>query len=437
MRPPSSDGDEAPPRTQVHLVRLLSGFRALRVRNYRLYWTGQLISMTGSWVQVTAQALLVLQLTNSPLAIGLVASFQFLPVMLLSLFGGVIADRAPRYRMILLTQTLAMILAVIFGSLVGLGIIQLWQVYLLALLQGIVNALDTPVRQAFAVELVGREDRPNVVALNSIVFNGSRIVGPALAGLLIGPLGIAAMLYLNAASFLAVMIGLLRMDTGQIAQEPRPPARVISQLREGLAYTWRTPEVLLVMILIGAIGTFGYNFSVTLPLIGGFILHTSPASYGLLGAFLGLGSLTAAVANAYMGSFTPRRMIIAAAAFSLLLGAVATTSNFAVAAALLFALGFAGISFTTAANTVIQLRVPDDLRGRVSSLYFMLFAGSTPIGGLLIGVTASFFGVPDALLICATLCLLGVCAALLYQRSIPRPVSPQTLDICGDLERQP
>jgi MFS family permease len=405
----------------VRLVRLLSGFRALRTRNYRLYWLGQLVSMTGSWVQTTAQALLVLQLTRSPLAIGLVATFQFLPVMLLSLFGGVIADRVPRYRMILLTQTLAMILAAIFGALVGLGLIQLWQVYLLALLQGVVNALDTPVRQAFAVELVSREDRPNAVALNSIVFNGSRIIGPALAGLLIGPLGIAAMLYLNAASFLAVLVGLLRMDVSQIVQAPRrATGRVLSQLREGLAYTWRTPEILLVMILIGAIGTFGYNFSVTLPLIGGFILHTDPAHYGLLGAFLGLGSLTAAIANAYMGSFTPRRMIIAAAAFSLLLGAVAASTSFVMAAALLFALGFAGISFTTAANTVIQLRVPDDLRGRVISLYFTLFAGSTPIGGLLIGAAASLFGVPDALLLCAVLCLLGVGAALVYQRSIPR-----------------
>lgn len=407
-------------RTRTRLVRLLSGFRALRVRNYRLYWIGQLVSMTGSWVQTTAQALLVLQLSSSPLAIGLVATFQFLPVMLLSLFGGVIADRVPRHRMILLTQTLAMILAVIFGALVGLGLIQLWHVYLLALLQGVVNAIDTPVRQAFAVELVGREDRPNAVALNSIVFNGSRIIGPALAGLLIGPLGIAAMLYLNAASFLAVLVGLLRMDVGQLAQATPRPARVLSQLREGLAYTWRTPEVLLVMILIGAIGTFGYNFSVTLPLIGGFILHTDAASYGMLGAFLGLGSLTAAIGNAYMGSFTPRRMIVAAAAFSLLLGAVALSGSFALTASLLFALGFAGISFTTAANTVIQLRVPDDLRGRVSSLYFMLFAGSTPIGGLLIGGAADLFGVPDALLICAALCLLGVGAALVYQRSIPR-----------------
>ncbi|NTV64872.1 MAG: MFS transporter, partial [Oscillochloris sp.] len=379
---------------------------------------GQFVSMTGSWVQATSQALLVLQLTSAPLAVGLVATFQFLPVMLFSLFGGVIADRVPRYRMILLTQTLAMILATIYGSLVGLGLIQLWHVYLLALLQGLVNAVDTPVRQAFAVELVSRDDRPNAVALNSIVFNGSRIIGPALAGILIGPLGIAAMLYLNAASFLAVLGGLLLMDVSQIKQERRPQARVLSQLREGLAYTWRTPEVLLVMILMAAIGTFGYNFSVMMPLIGGFILHTSAVSYGMLGAFLGLGSLAAAVANAYMRNFTPRRMIVAAAAFSLLLGALSTTSSLPVALGLLFALGFAGISFTTAANTTIQLRVPDVLRGRVSSLYILLFAGSTPIGGLLIGGAANLIGVPHTILLCATLCLIGVGGGLLYQQRV-------------------
>jgi MFS family permease len=358
----------------------------------------------------------VLQLTSSPLAVGLVAAFQFLPVMLLSIFGGVIADRVQRHRMIVITQIFALAQAAIFGALVGFGLIQLWHVYLLALLQGLITALDNPLRQAFAVELVGREDRSNVVALNSIVFNGSRIIGPALAGLLIGPLGIAAMLYLNAASYLAVLFGLLRMDMAAIVPQPaRAPARVLMQLREGLAYSWRTPEVRLVMILMAAIGTFGYNFSVTLPLIGGFILNTDAASYGALGAFLGLGSLVAAVSNAYMGRFTPRRMLIAAAAFSLLLGATAMTSNFIVALGLLFALGFAGISFSTAANTIIQLQVPDALRGRVISIYFTLFAGSTPIGGLLIGGAASLFGVPDALLLCAVLCLLGVGGASLYR----------------------
>jgi len=406
-----------PPGGRWSAAALSSGFRALRERNYRLYWLGQLVSMTGTWMQTTAQAWLVLQLTSSPFAIGLVAAFQFTPVMLLALFGGVIADRVPRYRMIIVTQTLAMLLATLFGTLVGLHLIQLWQIYLLALLQGVVNALDQPVRQSFAVELVTPANRTNAIALNSVLFNVSRIFGPALAGVLIGPLGIAAILYLNAASFLAVLVGLLLMDTSQIiARPPQPKAPVWQQLREGLSYTWRTPEVLLAMILVGGIGTFGYNFSVTLPLIGGFLLHTDAAGYGVLGASLGVGSLLAALTNAYMRRVTLWRLLGAAAAFSLLLGAVALSSHYPTTTLLLLLLGFAGISFTTAANTLIQLRAPDELRGRVTSLYFLLFAGSTPLGGLLIGSAANAFGVADALLLCAGLCLAAVAVGWTYRR---------------------
>lgn len=401
-----------PPR----LARFTRGFRALEVRNYRLYWLGQLVSMTGTWMQSTAQAWLVLKLTESPFAIGLVAMFQFLPVMLFSLIGGVIADRVPRYRLILLTQTLAMVVAITFGALVGFGVIQLWQIYALAALQGLINAIDQPVRQAFAVNLVDRDHRVNAVALNSMLMNASRIVGPALAGLLIGSLGIAAVLYLNAASYLAVLFGLLRMDTRRFYSAPRRgEGSVGGHLREGLAYVWRTPDILLIMILVAAIGTFGYNFSVTLPLIGGFILHTDAAQYGALGTFLGLGSLVAAVITAYTKTVTPRRLILGAISFSLLLGLVALTPIFAVSAGLLLVLGFAGMLFTTTASTLIQMSVPDALRGRVSSVFFLLFIGSTPVGGLLIGAASNAFGVADALLLCAGLCLLGIGGALVYR----------------------
>jgi MFS family permease len=396
---------------------LLQGFRALRNRNYRLYWSGQLVSMTGSWMQTTAQAWLVLQLTNSPLAIGLVATLQFMPVLLLSLLGGVIADRVARFRLILTTQTIAMVQAVIFGALVATGAIQLWHVYVLAFLQGLVSAIDQPVRQAFAIELVSREERGNAVALNSIMFNISRIIGPALAGLLIAPFGIAAVLWFNAASFLAVIAGLLWMDATRF---PAPARRsnntALAELRAGLEYVWRTPDIFLVLLLVAAIGTFGYNFSVTLPLIGGFVLHTDAAGYGLLGAFLGLGSLTSAIFTAYTTSVTLRRLLAGAAAFSVLLGTVALTTSYVVAVGLLFALGFAGILFTTTASTLVQLRVPDELRGRVTSLYMLLFMGSTPIGGLLVGSTAAAFSVPVALLVCAALCLAGVAAGYIYRR---------------------
>jgi MFS family permease len=407
-------------RTGVSLDRLGRGFEALRNRNYRIWWLAQLVSATGTWMQSTAQAWLVLQLTHSPLAIGLVAVFQFFPVMVLALVGGVIADRLPRYRLVLVTQTLSMILAAVFGALVGTGLIQLWQVYLIAFLGGLVTAVDAPARQTFAIDLVDRKHRANAVALNSMLFNASRIVGPALAGLLIGPLGISTILYVNAASFLAVLLGLLRMDTGRFGvAPPRGGGSLAARLGEGLRYVRGTPEVLRVLILVAAIGTFGYNFSVTLPLIGGFLLHTDAAQYGGLGTALGVGSLVASVVMAYTRRIDVLRLAGAAAAFAVLLGAVALTSRYGVAAGLLVALGFAGVSFSTAANTFLQLRVPDELRGRVMSVYSLLFMGSTPVGGLLIGGAAHAFGVADALLLCAGLCLVGVAGALFYGRRDP------------------
>jgi MFS family permease len=401
---------------------LARGFRALEVRNYRLFWIGQLISQTGSWMQRTAQDWLVLQLTHSPFALGLVTALQFLPVLLLSLIGGVISDRWPKHRLVTITQVAALIQAAVFAILVGTGAIQLWHVYVLATLQGIITAIDNPVRQSFVVELVGRDHLINAVALNSMLFNGSRIVGPALAGIMIASAsstlgGISLVLAVNAISFVAVLVGLLMMRPSEFSNVPPVVAGKIGQrLLEGLVYVWHTPSVLLVMIVVAAIGTFGYNFSVVLPLLSGFVLHTDAAGFGGLSAALGLGSLIGALSTAYARQVTVRRLIVGSACFSVLLGAVALSTSFAISAALLVALGFAGILFSTSANTLLQLAVPDALRGRVMSLYMLLFAGSTPIGALLIGTLSNIIGVSETLLVCAALCLLGVGGALVYRR---------------------
>lgn len=417
-------GEELPheaatqPITQVHsrLARLREGFRALNVRNYRLFWYSQLISQTGSWMQSTAQAWLVLQLTRSPFSLGLVTTLQFLPIMLLSLVSGVFVDRVPKHRLLVVTQSAALIQAAIFGALVASGAIQLWHVYVLAALQGIVNAIDNPARQAFVPELAGRKYLVNAVALNSMLFNGARILGPALAGLIIGVLGIAPTLFLNALSFVAVLIALLRMDPAGFFTAPaRTTGPMLEQLTEGLRYVWRTPSVLQIMLVVAAIGTFGYNFSVVLPLLAGFVLHTSPEGFGGLSSFLGIGSLLAALTTAYSRQVTLRRLLTGSACFSVLLGFVAFSGNFAVSAVLLIALGFAGIIFSTSANTLLQLTVPDALRGRVMSLYILLFAGTTPIGGFLIGTLSNVIGVSWTLLICAILCLIGVGIAALYR----------------------
>lgn len=422
--PPRPAPLDAPP-TSVATPKLtplqtfLRGFRALRIRNYRLFWIGQLISLTGTWMQTTAQGWLVLQLTNSPLALGLVTTFQFLPSMLLSLFGGVIADRVPKYRLIVVTQSAALIQAALFGLLVWGGSIQLWQVYTLALLLGIINAIDTPTRQAFIIDLVGRDDVPNAIALNSLLFNSARIVGPALAGLLIAHIGLAPAFIGNALSFVAVLAGLLLMDRKTF--RPTPPhtqSTIMQGIVEGLTYIWRTPSVLLIMIVIAFIGTFGYNFSVVLPLLSGFVLHTDAVGFGMLSSAFGMGSLVGGLVVAYSKQVTVKRLLIGATAFSLVLGTVALTPIFTVSLLLLAALGAAGIVFTTSANTLIQLTVPDALRGRVVSVYWLLFAGSTPIGALFIGSLANLIGVPETLLLCAALCLIGVGGAWVYwQRS--------------------
>lgn len=422
--PPRPAPLDAPP-TSVATPKLtplqtfLRGFRALRIRNYRLFWIGQLISLTGTWMQTTAQGWLVLQLTNSPLALGLVTTFQFLPSMLLSLFGGVIADRVPKYRLIVVTQSAALIQAALFGLLVWGGSIQLWQVYTLALLLGIINAIDTPTRQAFIIDLVGRDDVPNAIALNSLLFNSARIVGPALAGLLIAHIGLAPAFIGNALSFVAVLAGLLLMDRKTF--RPTPPhtqSTIMQGIVEGLTYIWRTPSVLLIMIVIAFIGTFGYNFSVVLPLLSGFVLHTDAVGFGMLSSAFGMGSLVGGLVVAYSKQVTVKRLLIGATAFSLVLGTVALTPIFTVSLLLLAALGAAGIVFTTSANTLIQLTVPDALRGRVVSVYWLLFAGSTPIGALFIGSLANLIGVPETLLLCAVLCLIGVGGAWVYwQRS--------------------
>jgi len=402
---------------KLNTARLTSGFQALHNRNYRLFWTSQLISFTGSWMQTTAQAWLVLQLTGSALSLGVVTTLQFLPITLLSLYGGLLADRLPKRTALLFTQGAAMLQAFIFGALVATDVIQLWHLYVLALAQGLINAIDNPIRQAFVVEMVGREDLLNAVALNSTAFNSARIIGPSLSGLIIEGIGIAPTLILNAVSFIPVLAALLRMDVNLLhSGRAIMHGTAFQNVKEGLAYAWNSPTILTVLIVVGFIGMFGYNFSLVLPLLARFVLNTGAAGFGSLGSFLGIGSLVAAVVTAYLAQTSMRRMLIGAGAFSIILGVLALSPIYGLSAALLVLLGFAGITFATTSNTLIQLTCPDDLRGRIMSVHVLLFAGSTPIGGFLIGVLSDVLGVQATLVICALLCLVGVALATFYWR---------------------
>lgn len=393
------------------------GFEALRVRNYRLFWFSQLISLTGSWMQSTAQAWLVLKLTNdSPFALGIVITLQFFPVMLFALFGGVLADHLPKRTTLVITQSLLLVQAAVFGGLVATGAIQLWHVYVLAITQGVITAIDNPVRQAFLFEMVGRAVLVNAIGLNSMSFQVTRIFGPALAGIVIQLVGIAPTLFLNAVSFIPVVGALLLMDAEALFAPPAvSEASMLERLREGLRFARRTPSILSILIVTAFIGTFGINFSVFTPLIADNVLKTDASGFGLLSAAVGVGALFAALGTAYMRRVTMRRLLMSGALFSIFLGTLALSTTLSVSILLFVIVGFTGIAWATTTNSLLQLETPEQLRGRVLSINVLLTIGSTPIGGFFIGSVAQVAGVETAMLICTLLCLLGVGLAVVYR----------------------
>ncbi len=412
-------------------------FGSLRNYNYRLFYFGQMASLTGTWTQTIGQAWLVLDLTHSPFALGTVTMLQFLPVSLLVLFGGVLADKAPKRRLLVLTQTAAMTQAFILAFLTWSGLIALWHIYVLAAMLGLTNALDSPTRQAFVVEMVGRDDVTNAVALNSSLFNSARLIGPALGGVLIAVVGVAATFFINGVSFIAVIIGLLLMKSHLLYPAPRSGSgRVLEQLAEGLRYSLRTPAILFILILMAAFGTFGYNFTVVLPLLARNVLHVGSIGFGTMTSAMGVGSLVAALALATLRKASQRTLLVGAAAFAIFLAAVAASQWYALTLVLLVALGMASIAFTATANSSLQITAPDRLRGRVMSLYMLVFLGSTPIGAELTGVMAEHIGVRLTVGIEAAICAVGIAAALAYlaaQRAAGRAdISAQTWGATGE-----
>jgi MFS family permease len=394
---------------------LAGTFRSLQNYNYRLFFFGQMISLTGTWMQTIGQAWLVLDLTHSPLALGTVTMLQFLPISLLVLFGGVIADKVPKRRLLILTQTAAMTQAFVLAFLTWSGLIALWQIYVLATMLGLTNALDNPTRQAFVVEMVGRDDVTNAVALNSSMFNSARLIGPAVGGVIIAVVGVGAAFFINGVSFIAVIIGLLLMRPALLHPASRGgEGRLLKQLAEGLRYSLRTPSILLILILMASIGTFGYNFTVVLPLLARNVLHVGSIGFGAMTSAVGVGSLVAALALATLRKPSRRTLLVGATAFAAILAAVAASHWYALTLVLLVALGVAGISFTATANSTLQITAPDHLRGRVMSLYMLLFAGTTPIGGQITGIMAEHIGIQSTVGIEAAICALGIAAALAY-----------------------
>jgi MFS family permease len=390
----------------------------LHNRNYRLFWTGQLVSLTGGWMQRTAMAWLVIQITDSPLALGTVTFLQFLPMLLFALVGGVLADRFPKRQLLLGTQVGIAVQAMALAILVGTGAVQLWHLYVFAVIQGLFNAVDNPTRNAFAMELVGPDDLANAVALNSGNFNISRIIGPAAGGFLIATVGTAVCFWLNAFSYFPVIAALLMMRPAEFHAIPAPArGSVARQLVEGLGYVVRTPAVFGIFVVIWALGAFGFNFITFLPLLARYVFDTGPEGYGLLSSCLGFGSLLAVLVVAGRGRASRQMMLRAAAGFTVLLGLVALAPWYLLGALLLIILGGTSIAFSATAQTLLQLAAPGQLRGRVMSLYTVLFAGMTPLGAITVGGLSETFGVRVALLTVTVLCGLGVLASWLYLRS--------------------
>ena len=371
-------------------------FASLGNRNYRLYFAGQTVSGTGSWMQRIAQAWLVLELTDSGTLLGVTLALQSLPLLLIGFWGGLISDRLDKRRLLMVTQTTSGALAVLLGALTATGLVRVWMVFLLALALGLVRAVDNPARQSFIFEMVGSELISNAVTLHSIVMSIARAIGPAIAGVLIAEVGLAWSFYANGASFLAVVVALLLMDGSSLVRVA-PLERAPRQLREGLNYVRRTPVLLATVALLGTAGLFAFEFQVTLPLLAVDAFGGDPTTYGLLFAALGTGAACGGVVVAGSLRASPRALLVSAWAFALLLLASAAMPTRTSALVALFVMGAASIAFRVTANSMLQLNATPQMRGRVMSFWSICMQGTTPIGAPLMGFIAETAGARTAL----------------------------------------
>ncbi len=367
-------------------------FSSLGVRNYRLFASGQLVSLVGSWMQRTGQDWLVLRLShNSGSAAGVTLGLQFLPLLMFAPFGGVLADRLPKRRTLIGTQTSMMLLAAALGLLVLSGAATLYEVYGFAFALGCATAIDNPTRQSFVGELVGHEHITNAVGLNSATFNGARLVGPAVAGVMIDAVGTGWVFIVNAISFIAVIASLAMMRNAELFPAPRL-ARAKGQIREGFRYVAERRELVIAIALVGVVGMLGLNFPVTLALMDKTVFHRSASGYGLLTSILAVGSLAGALAAAKRKRLSTRALVLAALAFGVAESLASVMPNYAIFAVVLVPIGFFALTMSTMANSIVQLASDPGIRGRVMGVYMLVFLGSTPIGAPLIGWSCQELG---------------------------------------------
>ena len=390
-------------------------FGALAVPNYRRYTAGQAISLVGTWMQMTAQSWLVLTLTGSSTALGLIVALQTLPVLLLGPYGGVIADRVDKRRVMVTLQTVMGVQALVLGALTATGVVTLWEIGVLAALLGVNNAFENPARQSFMSEMVGPDNLRNAVSLNSVLVNAARVVGPAVAGLLIATVGTGVCFLINGASFAAVVASLLTLDRG--ALHPSEPAlRAAGQLREGLRYVARTADLAIPLAMMALVGCLAYEFQVSLPVMARSALHAGASGFGFMTAAMGVGAVFGGLLVAWRGRTGVRPLTIAAAAFGVAFAFAAAAPNLAFELIALALVGWASVSFMATGNATLQLAADPMLRGRVMSLWFVAFQGSTPIGGPIIGWVMAQAGARSGLAVGAATCVLVAALGVLALR---------------------
>jgi MFS family permease len=377
---------------------LRHSFNSLEVRNYRRYFAGQLISLSGTWMQTVAAVWVILTLTGSGVAVGLTTALQFLPMLLIGAWGGLLADRFQKRRLLMTTQALMMIPAAGLFAVTATGVVTPWMVYLAVFAFGSLNAVDNPTRQSFVYEMVGPDRVVNAVSLNSVVVQAARIVGPALAGVLIATVGVVPCFALNALTFVAMILALRGMDPGRLHAAPAA-AREPGAIRAGLRYVRRTPELMVPLALMALVGTLGFNFQVVLPLLAKFSFESGAMTYAALVSAMAIGSIAGALVNGHRGRTGPRLIAGGALAFGVSALLAAAMPSLALEIVMLAVLGAAAVTFAATINSTLQLAVTPEMRGRVMALYSVVFLGSTPIGAPLTGWLAQSYDPRVALLL--------------------------------------
>ncbi len=390
-------------------------FAALGNPNFRTYFAGQSVSLVGTWMQTVAQGWLVLQLTNSGTAVGVLVALQTLPVLLLGPYAGVVADRLDKRRLMIRLQSTMGVLAAVLGMLTVTGVVELWHVLVLAALLGLNNAFENPARQTFILEMVGPKDLRNAVSLNSVLVNVARAVGPAAAGLIIAWGGLGICFLLNAVSFAAVVWSLHRLDLAALTT-PTPVSRAKGQLREGLSYVRHEPDLLIPLLMMALVGCLAYEFQVVLPILAADTFGADARTYGFMTAAMGVGAVIGGLRVAARGRTGTRAMIRTSVAFGVVIAGAALAPNLALVYLALALVGGVSIGFLSTGNSTLQLSAAPQMRGRVMALWSVAFLGSTPIGGPVAGAVSEYFGGRVGLLMGAAACFLAAALGFLVLR---------------------